>query len=549
MTETVPKITIIPANPEVKGRAVKRQLRVAAYCRVSTDDEEQLTSYEAQKTYYTDKIMGNPDWTMAGIFADEGITGTSAAKRPEFLRMIRLCRQKKIDLILVKSISRFARNTVVIDRFGEDVLTRDLGDGAFEAEVFLSASPTFYTMDSESEMLITMMGAFAQAESESISHNVRWGIRQAMREGRATVQYKNLYGYGKDEEGNPYVIPEEAEVVRRIYKGFLQGQSIRQIKGWLDAEGIAPRKGKEWSLSTIENILKSEKYCGDVLLQKTFISDCISRKVIKNVGQLPMYLIQDHHEGIVKRETYRAAQAEFARRSSRRSPNKRAAATGLSSYTSRYALSDRLVCGECGTLYRRCTWVRKGGKKIVWRCSSRLDYGSKYCKDSPTMEEGPLQQAILRALNSVMGPKEVLIERIWNAIRQEMAPKTDDFQTLTEIDRSLEELQSRFQALLEEVQECGGDFLLYQEEFMAINEQMTTLQTRRVQLLEAQQADLAITGRLQEAESLLAGTPSEITEWDEALVRQTVETVKVLSAHEILVCLQGGMEIREKVGG
>ena len=165
------------------------------------------------------------------------------------------------------------------------------------------------------------------------------------------------------------------------------------------------------------------------------------------------------------------------------------------------------------------------------------------------MEEGPLQQAILRALNSVMGPKEVLIERIGNAIRQEMTPKMDDFQTLTEIDRSLEELQGRFQALLEKVQECGGDFMSYQEEFTAINEQMTTLQTRRVQLLEAQQADLAITGRLQEAESLLAGTPAEITEWDEALVRQTVETVKVLSAHEILVCLQGGMEIREKVGG
>ena len=171
----------------------------------------------------------------------------------------------------------------------------------------------------------------------------------------------------------------------------------------------------------------------------------------------------------------------------------------------------------------------------------------KYCEDSPTMEEGPLQQAILRALNSVMGPKEVLIERIGNAIRQELAPNTDDFQTLTEIDRSLEELQGRFQALLEEVQECGGDFLLYQEEFMAINEQMTTLQTRRAQLLEAQQADLAITGRLQEAESLLSGAPSEITEWDEALVRQTVETVKVLSAHEILVCLKGGTEIRETV--
>ena len=190
--------------------------------------------------------------------------------------MIRLCRQRKIDLILVKSISRFARNTV--DCLNYIRALKDLGIAViFEKE-------NINTMDSESEMLITMMGAFAQAESESISHNVRWGIRQAMREGRATVQYKNLYGYGKDEEGNPYIIPEEAEVVRRIYKGFLQGQSIRQIKGWLDAEEIVPRKGKEWSLSTIENILKSEKYCGDVLLQKTFISDCISRKAASHVS-------------------------------------------------------------------------------------------------------------------------------------------------------------------------------------------------------------------------------------------------------------------------
>lgn len=540
MTETVPKLTVIPANPELaREKAARRQLRVAAYCRVSTDSEEQMSSYEAQKTYYTDKIMGNPQWSMAGIFADEGITGTSAEKRPEFLRMIRLCRKRKIDLILCKSISRFARNTV--DCLNYIRALKELGIAVvFEKE-------NINTLDSEGEMLITLLGAFAQAESESISQNVRWGIRQAMREGRATVSYQNLYGYGKDEDGNPYVIPEEAEVIRRIYKGFLRGQSVRQIKEWLDAEGIAPRKGKEWSLSTIESILKNEKYCGDVLLQKTFVSDCISRKVIKNVGQLPMYLIQDHHEGIVSRETYRAAQAEFARRGSRRSPNKRAAATGLSSYTSRYALSDRLVCGECGTLYRRCTWVRKGGKKIVWRCSSRLDYGSKYCKHSPTMEEGPLQQAILRALNSVMGPKELLIERIGNAIRRELAPKTDDFQTLSEIDQSLEALQNRFQALLEKVQESGESFMLYQEEFTAINEQMTTLQTRRAQLLEAQRADLAITGRLQEAESLLAGAPSEIAEWDEALVRQTVETVKVLSAHEILVCLKGGMEIRETV--
>lgn len=217
MTETVPKITVIPANPEARGREAKRQLRVAAYCRVSTDDKEQLTSYEAQKTFYTDKIMQNPDWTMAGIFADEGITGTSAAKRPEFLRMIRLCRQRKIDLILVKSISRFARNTA--DCLNYIRALKDLGIAViFEKE-------NINTMDSESEMLITMMGAFAQAESESISHNVRWGIRQAMREGRATIQYKNLYGYGKDEDGNTYQLKTMLRIRRE--ESYEQAQTSR----------------------------------------------------------------------------------------------------------------------------------------------------------------------------------------------------------------------------------------------------------------------------------------------------------------------------------
>lgn len=539
MTETVPKLIVIPANPELaRKKAVRRQLRVAAYCRVSTDSEEQMTSYEAQKTYYTDKIMQNPQWSMAGIFADEGITGTSAEKRPEFLRMIRLCRKRKIDLILVKSISRFARNTV--DCLHYIRALKEMGIAViFEKE-------NINTLDSEGEMLITLLGAFAQAESESISQNVRWGIRQAMREGRVSLRCKQLYGFTEDENGQPQVLPDEAEVVRRIYKSFLRGQSIRMIKGWLDAEGIAPRKGKEWSLSSIENILKNEKYCGDVLLQKTFISDCISRKVIKNVGQLPMYLIENHHEGIVSRETYQAVQAEFARRGSRRSPNKRAAATGLSSYTSRYALSDRLVCGECGTLYRRCTWVRKGGKKIVWRCSSRLDYGSRYCKHSPTMEEGALQRAIMAAVNSMMEDKTRLVAVISDAIRSGLAPDATGSLTPAVIDKELTRLDQEFQELLQYAAENGG-YMDYAEKFKAISEQMGDLREQKALILEAQQADLAINGRIQQVEELLNSASSEITEWDEELIRQAVETVKVLSDHEILVCLRGGVEIRQEV--
>ena len=333
MRESPPKVITIPAKPEVaRWQAVQRQLRVAAYCRVSTNSKEQLTSYEAQQNYYTDKIMTNREWTMAGIFADEGITGTSARKRPEFLKMIRLCKQKKIDIVLTKSISRFARNTV--DCLNYIRALRELGIAViFEKE-------NINTLEADSEILITMLGAFAQAESESISANVRWGKRQAMREGKTIIQYNRLYAYEKGEDGKPKIIQEQADVVRSIYDQYLSGASLRMIKDRLEAEQIPNvTGGSQWTITAIRSILTNEKYCGDVLLQKTYISDCISRKVIRNTGQLPMYLVQNHHEGIVERKTFDAVQAEMARRSAGKSPSKKNAPTGMTSYASKYALS------------------------------------------------------------------------------------------------------------------------------------------------------------------------------------------------------------------
>ena len=256
MTGTTPRVIVIPPKPELaRSKAVQRQLRVAAYCRVFTDDEDQLTSYEAQQAYYTDKIMTNPQWTMAGIFADEGITGTSAQKRPEFQRMIRRCRQKKIDLVLVKSISRFARNTV--DCLNYIRALRTLGIAViFEKE-------NINTLETDSEMLITMMGAFAQAESESMSANIVWGKRQAMREGKTNVQFQHLYGYGQGEDGKPRIVPEQAAVVEHIYDSFLAGRSIRMIKKELEGQGVLTAKGgTAWSEAAIRNILKNEKYTG-----------------------------------------------------------------------------------------------------------------------------------------------------------------------------------------------------------------------------------------------------------------------------------------------
>ena len=369
MTDTAPKVIIIPAKKETpREQEKKRSLRVAAYCRVSTDSEEQLTSYQNQLSYYTEKIMKEPNWTMAGVFADEGITGTSANKRKEFLRMIRQCRQGKIDMILAKSVSRFARNTVDTLNFTREL--RSLGIPViFEEQNINSIHP-------ESEFLITLHGAFAQAESESTSSRVRWGKRQSMKEGRVAMQYQKLLGYERGPDGKPQIVPEQAEIVRFIYQRYLAGDPLRSIKEQLEAQGCLTAAGKsKWVISNIKSILTNEKYCGDALLQKTFVKDCISKKVIPNTGQLDKVLIQDHHEAIVSHELFDAVQLELARRKAREGGTRRSTPTGLRKYSGKYALSNLLFCGECGTAYRRCIWTQHGEKRPVWRCVSRLSYG------------------------------------------------------------------------------------------------------------------------------------------------------------------------------
>ena len=539
MSNTTPTVICIPAKPEAV-RASKRQLRVAAYCRVSTDDEEQLTSYEAQKNYYTDKIMTNKEWTMAGIFADEGITGTSARKRPEFLRMIRQCKQGKIDIVLTKSISRFARNTV--DCLNYVRALKELGIAViFEKE-------NMNTLEVDSEILITMLGAFAQSESESISANVRWGIRQAMKEGKATIQYKYLYGYRKGDDSKPEIIPDQAEVVRKIYDLFLSGTPVRGIQEYLNANSVPNINGEpKWARSAIDSILTNEKYCGDVLLQKTYIDDCINKKVKKNTGQLPMYLVQNHHEGIISRETFDAAQAELARRSAGKSPSKKNAPTGRSRYSSKYALSDRLYCGECGTRYQRCTWRnRDGSKRIVWRCVSRVDYGSKYCHDSPTLDEEPLHRAVLAAINSTVKDKNNIVYNLKAAMEKELAPAAGQQLSLSEIDDRLDQLNTEFSKVLAEASE-SGDQSAYSGRFREIMQKQATLKAQRdeIQRMLAESGKAA--AHIEQCRQAAESTPATITEWDEALIRQVVESVTAETGNEIIVALKSGASIHQEL--
>ena len=539
MTDEKPRVIIIPPKPELQQTTtVTKQLRVAAYCRVSTKEEEQASSYEAQCEYYTDKIMSNKEWTMAGIFADEGITGTSTKKRTEFLRMIRQCKQKKIDLILTKSIQRFARNT--LDCINYTRILRQLGIGVlFEKENINSLPP-------DSEFMITMYGAMAQSESESISGNVKWGKKRAMEAGKVSIVYKNLYAYEKGADGKPIPIPAQAEIVQELYTRYLTGASLRELKDWLENGNHPTVAGSTtWSISTVKGILTNEKYCGDVLLQKTFSTDVISKKVVKNTGQLPKYLIQNHHEGIVTREQFQAVQAELARRSALRSDSKQAV-TGRSCYTSKYALSDRLVCGECGKLYRRKTRNIKGNIYHEWRCISRLDYGKRYCHDSPTLRELPLQNAILSAINEAMSEKPVLLDRIKSAMSLELLPVQGQAMSLADIERRLAQLNEQFQCLLAEAIDTD-DKEACNAQFAEILTEQTALKEQKEEILQSSADADRVCTRMKQAEQAIEDTASTITEWNENAVRQIVERVTVLSADEVLVRIKGGTEIKQRL--
>ena len=536
----VPKkiVTVIePKRSMTVDKEKYRQKRVAAYCRVSTDSEEQLVSYANQKKVYTEMIASRKDWCFAGLFADEGKSGTRADKRPEFNKMINDCLAGKIDYIITKSVSRFARNTV--DCLNYIRALRELGIAViFEKE-------NINTLEADSEILITMLGAFAQAESESISANVRWGKRQAMREGKTIIQYNRLYAYEKGEDGKPKIIQEQAEVVRSIYDQYLSGASLRMIKDRLETEQIPNvTGGSQWTITAIRSILTNEKYCGDVLLQKTYISDCISRKVIRNTGQLPMYLVQNHHEGIVERKTFDAVQAEMARRSAGKSPSKKNAPTGMTSYASKYALSERLVCGECGTLYRRCTWSKQGRKRIVWRCVSRLDYGTKYCHNSPTLDEEPLQKAILAAINSVMSQKSTLIRQISSAMEMELAPVPGESMSLADIERRLGELNDQTRELVAESARVE-DATACTAQLRAVMNEAAVLKEKRALIEEQRQSNAQAVRRIEDAAAAMAQASTHISEWDEALIRQLVDTVKVNSAEKITVFLRGGVQVEQ----
>ena len=528
--QTGRKVTVIPPIAEMQGesRIDMRPKRVAAYCRVSTDREEQEHSFETQKAMYTEMIMMKPTWQMAGIYADEGITGTVAKKRPGFMKMIEDCRKGKIDMIVTKSVSRFSRNNLDCLMYVREL--KQLGIPIiFEKE-------GINTIQVSSEVLLTLFGALSQAESESISMNVKLGIRQSLKNGNVRFSYKTFLGYRKGVDGQPEIVPEQADIVRRIYNDFLAGATYLEIAKRLTEEHVPTMGGgNRWFSERIKSILKNEKYKGDALLQKTYITDPISKRVKKNNGELPMYYVENSHPAIIERRIFDRVQEEIARRAGKKKVKQTGTKTELGRYSGKYALTELLYCGECGTPYRRCTWSRNGKKKIVWRCVSRLDYGKKYCKNSPSVEESRLHNAIAAAITKKANSEEINIGGIMNHI--ESFGSRRDTDGIIQRQRRIAEIEK----VIDDLARLNSDEAQSGELDYKFSELYAELYSVKDELEEMQSGASALDGdMLNEMREVVTGLKNHPVEYDDKVVRQLIDCIKVMSADMIKICFKDG---------
>ena len=470
----MPKITKIPASISRYTSApidapVKR--KVAAYARVSTDSEEQLTSYAAQISYYTEYIKGREDWEFVGVYTDEGISGCSTKRREGFQRMISDAMAGKIDLIITKSVSRFARNTV-------DSLTtiRLLKENNVECYF---EKENIWTFDGKGELLLTIMSSISQEEARSISENVRWGKQKSMQDGNVSFGYRHFLGYRKGKDGRPEVVPEEAAIVRDIYRMFLDGMTIRNIAKELTERGIKTPGGKDvWSVSTIRSILSNEKYKGDALLQKTYTLDYLTKTVKKNKGEVKQYYVTNSHEAIIDEDVFNLVQVELQRRSSMR--------RGLRNNS---PFCTKLVCGDCGSFYgHKIFHAKEKHSKDVWYCNRRYQ-GSNNCS-TPILAEGDLIRYCLQALSEILADKD----RYISACKAQM----DEANALEKIRFKREKAEvalakdmAKIQALVRENAYISQDQQVYRQRFEEMSEQ---IEKQKNTIAELQEQELRLVG-------------------------------------------------------
>ncbi len=401
------------------------------------------------------------------------------------------------------------------------------------------------TLTMTSEFMIALYGSFAQAESESISKNVSWGKQKAYAEGKVSFQYSKLLGYKKGADGKPEIVQEEAETVKMIFELFLDGYSLTSIKNTLESKGLITATGKKiWNQSLIQSILKNEKYVGDALLQKTFTADCITKKVVKNNGERPMYLVSNHHEPIVDRDTFNRVQQELARRSSKRKISDKTI-TEQGKYSSKYALSELLICGHCGTPYRRTTWSARGKKQIVWRCISRLEHGKKYCPDSPAIKEEQLHKAIIHAINNYYSCRNDIARILKANIGTVLECQGQE--EIISIENRLKEIDAARNDLIGLIASGGCDEDKLDNEFSRLYQEEQQL-NERLEMLRSQNKTSAETqAKLDKIMDMIEHEKFELETFDNVLIRKLVECVKVLSKNEILVIFKGGYEVKTEI--
>ena len=533
------KVSMIPAKPQY-DRSIKlseKKLRVAAYCRVSTELEEQESSYEAQVEYYTRKIQETDNWKMAGIYADDGKSATNTKKRDDFNAMIKDALDGKIDMILTKSVSRFARNTV------DSLLTIRKLKEKNVAVVFEKEGVN--TLDGTGEILITILSSLAQEESRNISENTRWGVVRRFENGKMIVN--KFMGYTKNENGDLVIVQEEAEIVRLIFRLYLEGYSAKKISQYLEENGIKTATGQDkWYDSVIFKMLRNEKYMGDALLQKTYTVDFMTKKKVINKGIVPQYYVEDDHEPIIPKELFYRVQEELARRASMNKSAVTRTKNQKSKFSSEYALTGLLLCGDCGQEYRRVTWSRNGKKKIVWRCSNRLTNGTKNCKKSETLEEGALNRAVMEAINRITRGDGDFV----GAFRQNVIRVIGSYggeQEPDEYDEKIKEKEEEIVTLIAENARVGSYTDEFDEGYRRIAEEITILKEEQIEARRKKKLAASYEQRLKDMDSFLEKQTCQIPEFDNDLVRRLIASIKVVSAEKLIIQFQSGIVMEQEI--
>lgn len=496
-------VVVIPARKNVVGdrkKEEKKKLRVAAYCRVSTDNDEQTSSYRAQIQHYENYIKNNSEWSFAGIFADEGISGTRTKDRSGFNAMIDSCMNGQIDMVITKSISRFARNTIDCLKYIRKLKEKNIPI-FFEKEAI-------NTLDAKGEILITIMASLAQQESQSLSQNIKMGFQYRFQQGKISVNTSRFLGFTKDENGNLAIDEEEAKIIRRIFNEYISGYSINDIKKGLERDGIKTGSGSlKWHQGTIRNILSNEKYMGDSLLQKTYTTDFLTKTRVRNDGIVPQYYVENSHPAIVKREVFLMAHDEAERRSKLRSHSK-----NDRYYSSTYGLSCRMFCEKCGDVFRRIIWNNKGKKKVVWRCANRVKNGPSSCK-AKTIDDDVIKNVIVDAINKLISEREIK-KKCKTIIHSAIEEKPEE--EIKNINENLIKLQNKLVSMKET-----------DEEYYSLIDEIETLRFKKDYLNKELAKESFYKERFRMIDNFIESSTIKLDEYDDELVKKILYKVLI----------------------